>query len=324
MSPFQPSKHIPALAEPAPPPPPVHILSSHLDLLSSTTVILCSREDLRFLLATPHHPSHHNLPPPPKSAPVRLATPHPQVFRAPSPVAEDEDGNMSDVASSESSLTSIESSSNKIPKPDGEAGRPGRGGYNLEAQLAWDKAVFSKLKMENENAQSQSRLNAHNEQLRTQQEAITAMKRELDSERKKNKTQRERLRVEKENEVAAMRKQQERELRNIQKSQSVSPAAANIHIHDVAMEDSSQEAHATPRREAQQSFTVTATTTHPSGSKTDARRIPKSSSTGRKVSKRVSVIAELTDDTTDDADTESAADTEDRIPAKETRHPERE
>ena len=61
-------------------------------------------------------------------------------------VTEDEDGSASDT-SSESSLTSLESSSNKIPKPDGEAGRPGRGSYNLEAQLAWDKAVILKLKV---------------------------------------------------------------------------------------------------------------------------------------------------------------------------------
>ena len=61
-------------------------------------------------------------------------------------VTEDEDGSASDT-SSESSLTSLESSSNKIPKPDGEAGRPGRGGYNLEVQLAWDKAVILNLKV---------------------------------------------------------------------------------------------------------------------------------------------------------------------------------
>ncbi|KIM63405.1 hypothetical protein SCLCIDRAFT_24297 [Scleroderma citrinum Foug A] len=53
---------------------------------------------------------------------------------------------MSDGASSESSLTSFESGTIKIPKPEGEAGRPGRGGYNLKAQLAWNPATFSKLK----------------------------------------------------------------------------------------------------------------------------------------------------------------------------------
>jgi len=54
---------------------------------------------------------------------------------------------MSDIASSESSLISLESLSNKIPKPDGEPGRPGRDGYNLEVQLAWDSTTFSKFKV---------------------------------------------------------------------------------------------------------------------------------------------------------------------------------
>ncbi|KAI6126694.1 hypothetical protein F5141DRAFT_1060410 [Pisolithus sp. B1] len=54
--------------------------------------------------------------------------------------------------SSESSLSSWdEDDSNgnrngkKIPKPNGEVGRPGRGGYNLEDQLGWGKDGFKKL-----------------------------------------------------------------------------------------------------------------------------------------------------------------------------------
>ncbi|KAG1856271.1 hypothetical protein C8R48DRAFT_546714, partial [Suillus tomentosus] len=34
----------------------------------------------------------------------------------------------------------------KIPKPDGEAGRPGRGGYNLENALKWDAGRFKAFK----------------------------------------------------------------------------------------------------------------------------------------------------------------------------------
>ncbi|KDR78696.1 hypothetical protein GALMADRAFT_137714 [Galerina marginata CBS 339.88] len=33
-----------------------------------------------------------------------------------------------------------------IPKPDGEAGRPGRGGYNLEETLGWEKKDFQRVK----------------------------------------------------------------------------------------------------------------------------------------------------------------------------------
>ena len=145
----QASKHIPAFTEPVPPPTLVPVLSSHLDLLPSSTIILCSQEDPCFLLA-PHSaplcaksPHLHQL-----VTAVCATTPPPMVPDHPSSlkVTEDEDGSASDT-SSESSLTSLESSSNKIPKPDREAGRPGRGSYNLEAQLAWDKAVILKLKV---------------------------------------------------------------------------------------------------------------------------------------------------------------------------------
>jgi len=53
-------------------------------------------------------------------------------------------------APSESSLSSIASeqeASDKIPKPSGEAGRPGRGGYNLEEQLGWGEEGFKALKV---------------------------------------------------------------------------------------------------------------------------------------------------------------------------------
>lgn len=34
-----------------------------------------------------------------------------------------------------------------IPKPHGEAGRPGRGGYNLQEALGWPNVDYSKLKV---------------------------------------------------------------------------------------------------------------------------------------------------------------------------------
>lgn len=37
--------------------------------------------------------------------------------------------------------------SKNIPKPPGEAGRPGRGGYNLEHVLAWDGSQLDLLKV---------------------------------------------------------------------------------------------------------------------------------------------------------------------------------
>lgn len=46
-----------------------------------------------------------------------------------------------------SSLSSISSKDSKILKPEGEAGRPGRGGYNLEKALNWDVDRFKDLKV---------------------------------------------------------------------------------------------------------------------------------------------------------------------------------
>jgi hypothetical protein len=51
--------------------------------------------------------------------------------------------------STSSELPSEESDSDdeQIPKPSGKAGRPGRGGYNLEDALDWDPKDFAKLKV---------------------------------------------------------------------------------------------------------------------------------------------------------------------------------
>ncbi|KAI6017357.1 hypothetical protein BKA83DRAFT_18549 [Pisolithus microcarpus] len=60
-----------------------------------------------------------------------------------------EDQSLDSPSSSESSLSSWdedESDRKKIPKPNGEVGRPGCGGYNLEDQLGWGKDGFKKLK----------------------------------------------------------------------------------------------------------------------------------------------------------------------------------
>ena len=35
----------------------------------------------------------------------------------------------------------------KIPKPEGEAGRPGQNGYNLHAELKWDNDTYKHIKV---------------------------------------------------------------------------------------------------------------------------------------------------------------------------------
>jgi hypothetical protein len=56
-------------------------------------------------------------------------------------------------AQSDSELSSLTDSDseddedNLISKPEGEAGRPGRGGYNLEEALAWSRKEYRQLKV---------------------------------------------------------------------------------------------------------------------------------------------------------------------------------
>ncbi|KDR68197.1 hypothetical protein GALMADRAFT_146446 [Galerina marginata CBS 339.88] len=52
----------------------------------------------------------------------------------------------SDSSSSTSEISEDSDNEGLIPKPEGEAGRPGRGGYNFEEALAWTKKDFQKLK----------------------------------------------------------------------------------------------------------------------------------------------------------------------------------
>ena len=53
-------------------------------------------------------------------------------------------GTESDSVSESDSDTSED---NLIPKPDGEAGRPGRGGYNLENALRWEHKKYCRVKV---------------------------------------------------------------------------------------------------------------------------------------------------------------------------------
>ncbi|KAF9521980.1 hypothetical protein CPB83DRAFT_920417 [Crepidotus variabilis] len=48
--------------------------------------------------------------------------------------------------SSDSSEESDDEVSQLIPKPEGEAGRPGCGGYNLERALKWDHKQYQRVK----------------------------------------------------------------------------------------------------------------------------------------------------------------------------------
>ncbi|KAJ3759298.1 hypothetical protein EV360DRAFT_69609 [Lentinula raphanica] len=58
--------------------------------------------------------------------------------RFPTPIVYDSDcGSDSETPDASRLYTEPEGQSGRIPKPDGEAGRPGRGGYSLQATLKW-------------------------------------------------------------------------------------------------------------------------------------------------------------------------------------------
>ncbi|KAJ3816611.1 hypothetical protein F5880DRAFT_1512507 [Lentinula raphanica] len=56
--------------------------------------------------------------------------------RFPTPIVYDSDSG-SDSLTADASHLHTEGQSGRIPKPDGEAGRPGRGGYSLQVTLKW-------------------------------------------------------------------------------------------------------------------------------------------------------------------------------------------
>ncbi|KAI5993440.1 hypothetical protein EDD15DRAFT_2367177 [Pisolithus albus] len=56
------------------------------------------------------------------------------------------DESSSEASSDDDSTASTISDESKIPKPQGEPGRPGRGGYTLEAALDWNHSAYMKFK----------------------------------------------------------------------------------------------------------------------------------------------------------------------------------
>ena len=125
-------------------------------------------------LTTPHHsalPAQHASTVPPRAVTPellrpRMQTPQPLSSRAKTPQASskekaksvsfpedntDSDDNQgySPAPSDLSTLSelSITESVGKIPKPPGEVGRPGRGGYTLVDKLNWDVDKLKQLKV---------------------------------------------------------------------------------------------------------------------------------------------------------------------------------
>ncbi|KAI5990805.1 hypothetical protein EDC04DRAFT_2911760 [Pisolithus marmoratus] len=81
---------------------------------------------------------------------ITRSTPAPEFHIASKPLSKLSHRGMSPYAkkasSDDDSATSTMSDDSKIPKPQGEPGHPGRGGYTLEAALDWNHSVYTKFK----------------------------------------------------------------------------------------------------------------------------------------------------------------------------------
>jgi len=143
---------IPPFFEPGAPPPTLPILLAQTEvgatdipvkllaqeeIGSGPTVARSSRSMLRY------HPY-------PKSTRKQ----HPSLKPQANPTHDDDAPSGIAVNETDSELTSVtdseiesESDTPLIPKPDGEAGRPNRGGYNLEKALEWEHKKYIRVKV---------------------------------------------------------------------------------------------------------------------------------------------------------------------------------
>ncbi|KAJ3780262.1 hypothetical protein GGU10DRAFT_380918 [Lentinula aff. detonsa] len=80
-------------------------------------------------------------------APASPRTPSASTSRAPTSVVRNSDSDSDTGASDPAAMDmELEEDPAGIPKPDGEAGRPGRGGYNLQTTLAWSAKRWRDVK----------------------------------------------------------------------------------------------------------------------------------------------------------------------------------
>ena len=131
---------IPPFFEPGAPPPTLPILIAQTEVgIVDTPSKLLAQEEIGSgptVARSARSNAHH--------------TPYPKSASKPSKTHQQEG---SDRDTSHSELTSINDTdsesddSHLISKPEGEAGRPGRGGYNLEEALKWEHKKYLKVKV---------------------------------------------------------------------------------------------------------------------------------------------------------------------------------
>lgn len=131
------------LYKPGAPPPPLFLLTSQMDVSYNPfhSGTLTAHEEL-----PTNSPKRHNSVPaiPRSSSAVRF---HSLPPRQTDSIPEDLESALTELTSdsgSDSDSDELEGI-RKISKPQGEAGRPGRGGYTLQVALGWDAKNHKKL-----------------------------------------------------------------------------------------------------------------------------------------------------------------------------------
>jgi hypothetical protein len=121
------------------PPPPLPLLSAHTDLFYATPPFtLISQEEIPQRAGTSKHLGQRQ---------------NESNSNTVNPLYYDNDGAPDEDSSMDSETDCIMGSEvendedNLIAKPPGEAGRPGRGGYNLQEALNWTPASYKTLKV---------------------------------------------------------------------------------------------------------------------------------------------------------------------------------
>ncbi|KAG2126103.1 hypothetical protein BD769DRAFT_1668537 [Suillus cothurnatus] len=153
--------HVPPFYQADGPPQQLPLLTYHTEILYPTAsfVLISPQEEIAFsthtLRGRTRTPSRvfttSTLPVPAGPPTPKLVTsrsPTPKFTKAVSFSADQisRNGELVKMSMYSSSILSTDSNDSKIPKPDGEAGRPARGGYNLERALNWDSSRFKLLR----------------------------------------------------------------------------------------------------------------------------------------------------------------------------------
>jgi hypothetical protein len=134
---------IPPFFEPGAPPPtlPILIAQTEVGVVDAPCKLLAQEEIGSGPTVARSARSSARYTPYPKSASKQALPSKPRHNKGP-----DEDASDSELTSI-SDTDSESDDSHLISKPEGEAGRPGRGGYNLEEALKWEHKKYLKVKV---------------------------------------------------------------------------------------------------------------------------------------------------------------------------------